>query len=261
MATIKKNTLLNLMCVLLVLAPLARAQEVEPIVTDRPDFTESPQTVPAGKTQIEAGVTFSQRGVERGGSFGEVLVRHALGTQNELRFELPNYASSRGGDVRTSNLEDGSVGFKTVLARGSGLGFRKPNVSLIGSVALPLGSRAVRGSGVQPGVKLLLGVDLSPRFSLSSNLNAAYLKDGAGRFGELSGSLSLGIALSGRVGSFVEVFGFAPGGGRESSRFLNGGFTFLLNPDFQLDARAGVGLGNRVDGPDHFFGFGASRRF
>lgn len=245
----------------MVAAPLAHAQKQEPIITDRPDFTEATETVPPGRTQIEAGITFSRSGAARDGSFGEVLVRHALGKQTELRFEAPNYASSRGEGARTTNFEDGSIGFKRVLLAGSGFGFQKPRVSLIGSVGLPLGSREVRGSGVQPGVKLLLGVDLNERFSLSSNLNAAYLKDEASRFNEISGSVSLGIGLSERLGSYVEVFGFAPGGERESSKFLNGGFTYLLSPDFQLDARLGIGLGNHVDGPDQFFGVGASRRF
>lgn len=250
-----------MLCSIIVMAPLAHAQKLEAIITDRPDFTESTETVPLGRTQIEGGVTFSRSGEARDGSFGEVLVRHALGNKTELRFEVPNFANSRGEGARTSNLEDGSIGFKRVLLPGSGLGFRKPRVSLIGSVGLPLGSREVRGSGVQPGVKLLLGVDLNERFSLSSNLNAAYLKDEAGRFNEISGSVSLGIGISERVGSYVEVFGFAPGGERDSSKYLNGGLTYQLNPDFQLDARLGIGLGNDVDGPDHFFGVGASRRF
>lgn len=256
-----KNTLLKLGGLFLAVSSPACAQESEAILTDRPDFTESTETVPAGKTQTEGGMTISRSGETRDVSFGEVLVRRALGAKTELRLELPNYARSRGGGDRTANFEDGSIGFKIRLAPGSGLGFKKPRVSLIGSVGLPIGSREVRGSGVQPGVKLLLGVDLSERFSLSSNLNAAYLKDENGRFNEFSSSVSLGVGLGERVGSYLEVFGFAPSGERASSKYLNGGLTYLLSPDFQLDARLGVGLGNDVDGADNFVGVGAARRF
>jgi hypothetical protein len=37
----------------------------DPIVTDRPDFTESAETVPAGRTQVEGGVTFRRNGRTR----------------------------------------------------------------------------------------------------------------------------------------------------------------------------------------------------
>ncbi len=242
----------------------ARAEESkpEPIITDRPDFTESTETVPAGMTQIEAGVTFSRAGDERENSFGEVLVRHALGRKTELRLEVPTFARTRGTGGRESGFGDGSIGFKVMLSQGSGkMGLKKPRVSLIGDTSLPIGSRDFRERKLQPGAKLLLGWDLSERVALSSNLNYAYLSEDGERFGEFSASASLGFSLSDKVGSYLEVFGFSPGGDRDSSRFINGGLTYLVNNDFQLDARVGFGLGNDVKGPDTFFGVGVSRRF
>lgn len=234
---------------------------VEAIITDRPDFTESTETVPAGMTQVEGGLTFSRAGDERGSSFGEVLIRHALGRKAELRVEAPTFARNRGTGGRESGFEDGSIGFKYMLSPGGdGLGLKRPRVSLIGAANVPIGSRQFRQGGLQPGVKLLLGADLSQRLSLSSNLNYAYLKDSE-RFHEFSASLSLGMGLSERLGSYVEVFGFLPSGERDSSRFINGGFTYQLSPDFQLDARLGLGLGNDVGGPDTFLGLGLARRF
>ncbi len=141
-----------------------------------------------------------------------------------------------------------------------GFGLRRPRVSLIGAVGVPLGSRDFRQSGLQPEAKLLLGSDLSERVSLSSNLNAAYRSEEGERFGALSGSVSLGVGVTERVGSDVELFGFSPAG-RPDSRFINGGLTYLLNDDFQVDARLGLGLNNDAHGPDVFFGFGVARRF
>lgn len=234
----------------------------EPIITDRPDFTESTETVPTGMTQIEAGATFTRVGDERSSSFGEVLVRHALGRKTELRLEVPSFSRTRGAEGRQSGFEDGSIGFKYMLSQGSGgFGLKKPRISLIGDTSLPIGSRDFRERKLQPGAKLLLGWDLSERLALSSNLNYAYLSEDGERFGEFSGSLSLGISLTERVGSYIEVFGFFPGGDRENTRFVNGGFTYLVNPNFQLDTRLGFGLGNDVGGSDTFFGVGVSRRF
>ncbi len=94
----------------------------------------------------------------------------------------------------------------------------------------------------------MLGWDLSERVALSSNLNYAYLSESGDRYGEFSGSASLGFSLSDKVGSYLEVFGFFPGGKRANSRFINGGFTYLISNDFQLDARVGFGLGRRLLG-------------
>lgn len=237
--------------------------EVGSIVTDRPDFTESTQTVPIGMTQIEAGVTFARFGSERSRSLGEILVRQSLGHKTELRLELPTRSSTRsrefGGD---SGFEDASVGFKTMLSQGSGkMGLGQPRVSLIGATSLPTGSRNRRSRQLQPEVKLLLGWDLSEKTALSSNINYAYQCDDGERFGELSASLSLARSLSNKVSSYMEVFGFVPNGDRASSRYINGGFTYLVDDNFQLDARLGFGLKNDVNGADHFFGFGAAKRF
>ena len=239
------------------------ASEIESIITDRPDFTESTETVPVGMTQIEAGVTFARFGNERSRSLGEVLVRQSLGRKTELRLELPTRSSTRSREFGGhAGFEDMAVGFKTMLSQGSGkMGLGQPRVSLIGATSLPTGSRNRRSRRLQPEVKLLMGWDLSENTALSSNINYAYLSDDGKRFGELGLSLSLAHSLSEKVGSYVEVFGFVPNGDRASSRYINGGFTYLVNPNFQLDARLGFGLSNDVDGADNFFGFGAARRF
>jgi hypothetical protein len=234
----------------------------EPLITDRPDFTESTETVPAGMTQVEGGYTYSRVGEEKQHTYGELLIRQSLGRKTELRLEVPSYARVSNPLGNISGFEDGSIGFKVMLTQGSGeLGLKKPRVSLIGATSLPIGSRDFREKKLQPEVKLLLGWDLTDRVALSSNLNYAYLSEDGDRFSELSGSVSLGFSLSDRVGSYVEVFGFRPGGDRSNTKFINGGFTYLVNNSFQLDARLGCGLGNHVEGPDYFFGVGVARRF
>lgn len=240
----------------------AQTSEVEPIITDRPDFTESTETVPPGMIQIEGGYTYSRAGQEKTNSFGELLIRPALGRKTELRIEVPTRSQMRSPTGNASGFEDGSIGFKVMLSQGSGeMGLKKPRVSLIGATSVPIGSRNFRERKLQPEAKLLLGWDLSERVALSSNLNYAYLSESGDRFGEFSGSASLGFGLSDKVGSYLEVFGFFPGGDRANSRFINGGFTYLINNDFQLDARLGFGLSNDVQGPDTFFGVGVARRF
>jgi len=263
---IKRNSVYLLATVsLLAQSPHAFAtpQNVaEPLITDRPDFTESTETVPAGMTQVEGGYTYSRAGQEKQQSYGELLIRQALGRKTELRLEVPSYSRVHSPQGNMSGFEDGSVGFKVMIAQGADKpGLKSPRVSLIGATSLPIGSRDFRERKLQPEVKLLLGWDLSERVALSSNLNYAYLSEDGDRFSELSGSVSFGFSLSDKVGSYVEVFGFLPSGDRPNTKFVNGGFTYLVNNDFQLDARLGGGLSHDIKGPDYFFGVGVARRF
>ncbi|HVF10770.1 MAG TPA: transporter [Abditibacteriaceae bacterium] len=237
-------------------------KESEPIITDRPDFTESTETVPDRMTQVEGGATITRASSEKSRTLGELLIRKALGRKLELRIGVPTHLRVVDGNGSASGFEDGSLGFKVMLSQGSQQsGLKKPRVSLIGATSLPTGSKRFRENTLQPEVTLALGWDLTERVGLASNLNYAYLSEEGERFSEFSGSLSLAYSLSERVGSYVEFFGFVPSGGRADTRFLNGGFTYLINNDFQLDARLGFGLGNPGNGSDYFWGIGAARRF
>jgi hypothetical protein len=239
---------------------MAHAQD-DALVTDRPDFTESTETVPRGRTQIEGGYTYTRTGGEREHSVGEFLVRHGVGDNVELRFEVPSYLRARGLAGRESGLQDGSLGFKVILRRGTDeLGLKNPHISLIGAANLPIGAQRFRGSGFLPEAKLLIGANLTERVSLTSNLNYAARREDGDRYSEFAASLSLGVKLTERVGTYIETFGFLPGG-RPDSKYINGGFTYLVNNDLQLDARLGRGINNSGGEPDYFVGVGVSQRF
>jgi hypothetical protein len=255
------------------LAPVpvaARPAATEPLVTDRPDFTESTETVPEGRTQIEFGATFTRnggKGGERSDSFGEALVRIATGRRSELRLGVPSFTrmrSSGPAGSRASGLEDATLGAKFRLADGNGLlGLRHPAIALIVETSLPTGNSDFRVRRLQPGAKLCLSADLSETLAVAANLNYARLFDGHS-FDEFSGSLTFGFSLTERTGAFLEYFGLFPGGSssgadRSDTHYVNGGLTYLVHPDLQLDARIGAGLNGRSD--DHFLGLGAARRF
>ncbi len=239
----------------------AQESPAEPIVTDRPDFTESTETIPVGRIQIESGYTFARTGDERSDSLGELLLRVSLGPRSELRVGVPNYARLRGGSGRSSGFEDASLGAKFRLVKaGEGFGLRRPAMSLIVATSLPTGARAYRSKELQPEAKLCLSADLSETLAVAANLNYAYLSDDGDRYGEPSGSLSFAVGLNDRTGVYLEYFGFYPSGAaRPDSHYLNGGVTYLVTNDYQLDVRAGIGL-NGV-GTDNFVGIGAARRW
>lgn len=234
----------------------------EPLVTDRPDFTESALTIPPGLSQAEFGSTITRNSGDKESAFGEMLLRIGVSPRAELRLGLPTYLTTRRpGTGRDSGFSDASLGAKFSLARArEGFGLRQYDVGLIIGSTLLTGSSAYRGKHLQPSVKLLLASALNKTVSLSANLNYDLVSDDQGRYGEASSSVSAGFAAAERVGIYAEYFGFYPSGsGRKNANYVNTGITYLVSNNLQLDTRVGKGL-NGVRN-DYFVGAGASRRF
>lgn len=228
----------------------------EPLVTDRPDFTESALTVGPGRLQVEGGYTFTKQDLQSNHSVGELLLRLGLIPRLEARLGLnPLSVIARPGDDDTSGPSDMTVGAKyNLIEAPRGL---VPQLGLLGSAVIPF--KDTDRAPVSPALIAAASWDLSDMASLASNVGWFYggLKDD--RFSSFSASLALGLSLSRRWGAYGEFYGFQRTGGRPDENFLNTGVTFLISPDFQLDGRIGTGLGEPQ--PNYFAGLGASYRF
>ena len=237
------------------------AKEGEALITDRPDFTESAETVPKGMVQLEGGYTYTQNTKhDNTQSLGEVLVRIAAGDKAEIRVGLNSYDTGRGGSGRSYGREGADLGFKVRIKPGSeNAGFRKAAVSAIGFVTLPTGTGSGRSNKVQGTAKLILGYSFNSRTDLGVNANYSYVADDSGDYGELASSASLGYSLSERVGSYVEYYGFYPVARQTGTNYVNTGLTYLINSNTQVDVRVGAGLGGPAD--KSFIGTGVAYRF
>lgn len=241
----------------------SRAQESIPeaLVTDRPDFTESTETVKLGRFQLEGGYTFTRIDNNKEHTLGELLLRIGAGQRLELRIGISSYALTRSPSGNSSGFHDGLIGVKVKLVEGSGqFGLDRPDVALIVATTLPTGSDAFHEKKLQPEAIIAFGWDLSKPLALASNLNYAYATEGGKRFDQFSGSISFGYSLTERVGSYLEYFSFIPSSkDGPNSKHINSGLTYLVNYNYQLDVRVGIGLNEET--PDYFFGFGASWRW
>jgi hypothetical protein len=246
------------------LAPLAAsaasAQSSDPLVSDRPDFTESASTVARGRLQVEAGYTLAREGEATSHALGELLLRVGVRSSLELRLGVGSYnlLESTSGDGH--GFADVFLGAKLkFLDAPRGSHSLRPSVAVLFGTMLPTGAEGFGGDGARPEVKLAVGWDLSDTFALGSNLNLASISEDGQRFSQFSGSISLGVALTRRLGSYVEFFGFSrrDADGPEVS-FLNGGLTFMANENLQLDGRLGVGFDEME--PNYFFGLGFAWR-
>ena len=247
----------------------SHAADPGPLITDRPDVTESPSTLERGRVQIEAGYNFVSFDLD--GETVEVsnlpasLVRVGLTPGVELRLEWLGVVSESREVGNSRSDESGSgntaLGAKIKLRDERGAA---PRLAILVDAVLPTGSRSLRTERIDPGLRLAAGHTLSERLGLGYNLGvvAASLEDGTGdvdTHGLGRYSVSLGIGVTERWGSFVELFGFIPISGPERpANLIDAGFTYLASDSVQLDFSGGVGLSDQAN--DWFVGAGISIR-
>lgn len=232
----------------------------DPLITDRPDFTESTSTIPRGHFQIEGGTTLTRVEDVDAHSFGEVLVRIGTGELWETRLGLGSYTRIDTPFDEFSGIEDPFAGIKVRFTDDPGeLAPGQPAASLIVSTSIPAGDEELTDDEWVPEAKLALAWELT-RFSLSSNLIYTYAMDGGDRLHQLGATLSGGFPLTDRLGAYLEWFGFSEETqDGPSTHYVNGGVSYLINNDLRVDARIGTGL-NEAD-PDWFVGVGGGVRF
>lgn len=239
------------------LAPVVLAEAPE-LVADRPDQTESTEIVPKGFIQLELGL---------GDADGADAVAAGLG-----RLGLANRVELRVGldEVFLAGPEDAidvSIGTKVRLADEQG---SRPAIAVMATLNQKLGNSVSPVSdGLRPSFRFAFSHTLSDRLSLGYNAGVSWDetvstmglppvsdKDLTSRF---LWTVALGIAANERVSFFVEAFGdtgLSDDGATETA--LDGGVTFLIRPNVQLDLFVGSGLSDSA--PDWLAGAGVSFR-
>ncbi len=249
--------------------PAAPVRQVPELITDRPDQTEASSTVPAGYVQIETGWIFSrddEEGVrQQAHELPGTLVRIGLVDWLELRAGWRGY---RREEVRVGSLRadrdgvgDAELGTKIHLRHENGA---LPEVAFLVAGSLPVGSEGFSADRVDPSFRFNLSHTLSERFALGYNLGM-FWESKVGETGKrttLSNylyTLALGVGLTEQLGPLVEVFGdISASATGDPAHSFDGGFTYLLRNNLQLDVAAGVGL--TKEAPDWFVGVGVSVR-
>ena len=244
------------------------------LVTDRPDFTESTDAIPTGHMQLEMGYTFTfdREGETRVRSHTapEFLLRVGVASNVELRLGWEGYnwsetraptKTSAGRPVRREEWDHGasdfSIGVKYKFAEQEGW---RPHMGVIVAMTVPSGSANISGGDVEPEVVFLWAYDINDRFSIAGNAGIGIPSDNGNRFAQGKASLSFAYAVTDRVGAYVEYFGFYPNSEHsDAAHSINGGVTYLIHDNFQIDARVGAGLNEEAD--DFFAGVGFAVRW
>jgi hypothetical protein len=96
---------------------------------------------------------------------------------------------------------------------------------------------------------------LSEKMSLSYNLGAEW--DGFSAEPTFLYTLTTGYSITEKLGSYIELFGFAPQNNKANHSF-DGGITYLINNNFMLDLSSGFGITKNA--PDYYVAVGFSFR-
>lgn len=237
------------------------------IATDRPDFVEASVAVGRGRVQLESGYTYIQDRAD-----GKKVVRHSY-PEALLRigmfadwFEL-RIGQNLGGEFDSAvhgsvhGGEDLYLGMRFDLTEQKGV---LPEMSLIFQTLVPTGHSAFTAKQMLPGFNLLYGWDIvEDKWTLgaSTQLNRR-VDDSSHFYAEFAQAFTLGHKWTPRLGQYTEWFTLVPCGAITEARtehYLDGGFTYLITDNFQVDIRAGMGLNRAAN--DFFAGSGFGVRY
>ena len=254
----------TLSAVLLILSQSIWAQEIDTdneLVTDRPDATESPLTVPTGSLQIETGflyTSFEENDVKLENiTYNTTLLRIGLLKNLELRLGW-NFEEGRTS-VNGQELDDIISGFSPLLAGvkvaiAEEKGWR-PTIGLIGHVFLPFtASQDFRPETTGTDFRFSFSHTLSERSNISYNLGAQWGNDSPEA--AYIYTVSYGYSITDTLGLYAEVYGDLPEDNR-ANHFWDAGITFLVKNNLQLDATVGSSI---TDGQDILLSAGVSYR-
>ena len=247
------------------------------LTTDRPDTTESPFTVDAGRIQIETNIFgFSRSRPDADGTrtdtykLGTTNIRIGLTNSTELNVVWQPY-----GNVKTRQNDS------MAIFRSAGIGgldirgkvnlwgndtFEKPGstaLALLPFITLPTDRRnGISPEFVEGGLIVPYAIKLSEKFGLGLNAGVLRTKPDAeaGYHTDYLTSASLAYDWSERVGTYYEIAGrFHTKDPRGDVVNLGTGITFKLDKNTQLDAGINIGVTSAADRINPFFGL--AKRF
>lgn len=242
--------------------------ELREMSTDRPDKTESAYTVDAGRFQIETDLvayTQDSRDGTTTRAFDVAPFNFKVGLAHDTDLQIVYGAFSH---VRTSGhgIADKESGFGDLTLR------LKRNVwgndggatalAIMPFVKLPTNTMADLNDDIEGGVIVPLAVDLGHGMGLGlmTEIDILRSESGSGYEPAFINSATVSFELTNRLGMYVEAYvERSAESGAETIVTLDGGFTYAVTDNLQLDAGANVGVTEAADDLNLFAGL--SQRF
>jgi len=217
------------------------------LITDRPDATESPNTIPVGFVQYEGGFLFSKdkpgtQGVEKT-VYNTGLFRIGLLDNLELRLgynvlnERQEMLDGASKAIENSGIDPMLFGFKVAIRQGEE---GKADIGAMGHVYLPFtATTAFRPETTAADFRFSVAHTLSEKSSLAYNAGAQWGADSS----EMAYvyTIAYGYSLSDKWGMYMELYGDLPENSSPNHSW-DAGLTYLLSNAVQFDATIGSGI-------------------
>lgn len=260
-ALVLSTTTIALACTAVPAFAADEADSIPELITDRPDQTESSAVVPRGYLQLETGFTYTEAGSRsRTLEYPGTLLRIGLTEGLELRLGTTGFIAEFE-PTDTTDFGDSEIGAKIYLWEEQG---KVPEAALLASISVPTGESGVSSERFDPAFRFSFSHNLTERVGLGYNLGAAWESvpspSGRSTLSVFEYTLATGFDINDRLGSFIELFGSAPLSANDDPEVsVDGGATYLLRPNLQLDVAVGAGLNDNA--PDWFLTSGVSVLF
>jgi len=233
--------------------------------TDRPDQTESPYTVDAGRFQIEidlVSASFDDDGSTTTRTWNVLPVNAKLGLTSRVDFQLlvDTYVDTRTEDDASGVVADAS-GFGDVTTRMKinvwGNDGGRTALAVMPFVKWPLPSSDIRNGKVESGVIAPFSVSLGEHWGMSAMTEVDWVvASGDGYDTVWVNSVSFARDLTVNLGMYAELFTVrfpsAPWRGQADV-----GFTYAIGENAQLDWGCNFGITDSAPDYNPFVGFSA----
>lgn len=238
--------------------------------TDRPDKTESPYTVDAGRFQIETDlVTYT---IDRPDGFrsetltvAPINLKAGLTNRVDLQVVFDAYVRQTVTD-RSTNFETtaSGVGDVTVRVKANLWGDDGGDTALavMPFLKLPTNTDGLGNDAVEGGIIIPLAIRLTDRVGLGLMTEIDVLEDadGDGHSPSFINSATLAFGLTDRLGMYTELYTERSAqDGADWIATIDVGFTYGVTANLQLDAGVNLGVTEAADDIQLFVG--VSRRF
>jgi hypothetical protein len=246
-------------------AGISDSPEIEPswtpaMFTDRPDTTESPFTVLPNYWQFELEtVSVTQDGDQQFEDWGSVNIKYGLSKHADIQLVTPAWHS--GDD--TNGWSDLELRFKWNLTGDGDYSSSNPRspiaVALMPYIKFPTASHDIGNGDFECGliIPFVFAIHDSP---VGCMVQADLIRneDDTGYTGSFTLSAAYGLDLTDKVSAFIEGAAVLPIEG-DAETYLNGGFVFEVNQNWNFDIGVNIGLNDEADDLRIFTGM--SRRF
>lgn len=245
-----------LTCLVAAISPWGMADDLierekkalRPLSTDRPDQTESAHSVPKGWFQVESNLISYSRTYRVGEqaentSLGDFIFKYGITDNTDIQLGWAPHLLRRDHDTdgvlagKHSGVGDVTLRVKTNLVGNDSGSYA---LALLPWVKAPTASTGLGNRGWEYGLTINQEFDIGGGWELGLSIFLAMaVTDERLRYFEPAFTLALGHDLTERLAFYVETYqGYLYEDGRYWQSAFDGGLTYRVTPDVQLDIGA-----------------------